>query len=279
MLKVKHRHPYFKKQNINLARRKFDSCIPQHSLLNTGVSRNKVRPSHRKSFRDKSIKEEARRLKCSEDRKEAASPKMVCVQARSTNTARESSQPQKQVLVEVEDKRNNSLDLSKVAEVCARQSFLTIATKPSQQNEYEDIRVFQKRKKKKINKPEEDTKQKDANLEKIDFGLQRSVIDLKEKNPEVPIRINQCEATWSPATEARKGDSCTLQKLSGEMVEKTRRKDKRPFESFQNLLFSVFTSCVPWSCMRKVYWRRDQSEDTFTKTSRRNSQARRRARM
>ena len=33
--------------------------------------------------------------------------------------------------------------------------------------------------------------------------------------------------------------------------------DKKPFESFQNCLFSIFTSCVAWSCMRRVYWRQN----------------------
>ena len=51
-------------------------------------------------------------------------------------------------------------------------------------------------------------------------------------------------------------------------------KEMRPFESFQNCLFSVFTSCVPWSCMRRIYWRKDRKGDeVFQKTVRRNSRA------
>ena len=246
-------------QQMEYASRKFDRFVPQHTLLDNGVSRSKPRLNHRKSFRERKSD-----LKFNEE----MSPKMDC-NTRSTNTARESSCLQKQVSVEMKDKRNNSLVLRKDAEVCANQSFLTIAIKPSQQNEYEDIRVFQKRKKKK--KAPEDNRSKEIEVERTQPVESHIAIRELKEQPEVSKVKNP---TCSPSPRARKvKDNCLTE-------EKTHSKEKKPFESFQNCLFSLYTACVPWSCVRRVYWKRDQrSEEVFTKTARRNSRARlRRAR-
>lgn len=183
--------------------------------------------------------------------------------ARSTNTARESSCLQKQVSVEMKDKRNNSLVLREDAEVCANQSFLTIAIKPSQQNEYEDIRVFQKRKKKK--KAPEDNRGKEIENDTIQpVEAKISLTEGKGKTEVLEVEI----PTRSPALGTKQEHDKFVRE------EKTDRKEKRPFESFQNCLFSLYTACVPWSCVRRVYWKQDHtSEEIFTKTSRRNSRA------
>ena len=240
-------------QQLEYASRKFDSCVPAHTLLDNGASRNKARLNHRKSFREKRNGDEK-------------SPRTVC-NARSTNTVRESSsRSQKQVSEEMKDKRNNSLVLSKDAEVCANQSFLTIAIKPSQQNEYEDIRVFQKRKKKKKD-PKVNCTSNKIELERI--KPVKSCLAVKDT---IEKTVNPLAAeiqTESPVLRTKKKQN------TYEMGEKNQSKEKRPFESFQNCLFSLYTACVPWSCVRRVYWKQDhRSEDIFTKTSRRNSRAR-----
>ena len=247
-------------QLMEYASRKFDSCVPSHTLLDNGASRNKARLNHRKSFR------EQRKSDSSKFSDEKSVAKMDC-KARSTNTVRESSsRSQKQVSEEMKDKRNNSLVLSKDAEVCANQSFLTIAIKPSQQNEYEDIRVFQKRKKKKKD-PKVNCTSNKIELERITpVESYLAVTDTKEKtgNP-----FNEEIQSGSPALRTKKKQN------NCEEGEKKQSKEKRPFESFQNCLFTLYTACVPWSCMRRVYWKQNQrSEEIFTKTSRRNSRAR-----
>ena len=239
-------------QQLEYASRKFDSCVPAHTLLDTGASRNKARLNHRRSFRERNGDEKSLKMDCN---------------ARSTNTVRESSsRSQKQVSEEMKDKRNNSLVLSKDADVCANQSFLTIAIKPSQQNEYEDIRVFQKRKKTKKD-PKVNCTSNKIELERIKpVESCLAVTDTKEKSENPSAAEIQTE---SPALRTKKKQNTC------EMGDKNQSKEKRPFESFQNCLFSLYTACVPWSCVRRVYWKQDQrSEEIFTKTSRRNSRAR-----
>ena len=243
-------------QLLEYASRKFDRCVPRHALLDTGVSRSKARLNHRKSFRERRDNDPAAKFN------DETSPKMDC-NARSTNTARESSCLQKQVSVEMKDKRNNSLVLREDAEVCANQSFLTTPIKPSQQNEYEDIRVFQKRKKKK--KAPEENRSKEIENDKIQpVEAKISPTEVKEKTEVFEVE----NPTTLPVSETKKEPAKFVRE------EKTHRKEKRPFESFQNCLFSLYTACVPWSCVRRVYWKQDhRSEEIFTKTSRRNSRA------
>jgi len=50
---------------------------------------------------------------------------------------------------------------------------------------------------------------------------------------------------------------------------------RTPFENLQRRLFSLFTTLVPWSCMKRVYWKRDRkSEALYERTTRMNAKSR-----
>ena len=50
------------------------------------------------------------------------------------------------------------------------------------------------------------------------------------------------------------------EELEVKKVSKTKPEEAgRPFERFHNWLFKSFTALVPWSVMKRVYWRRSLS--------------------
>ena len=112
-------------------------------------------------------------------------------------------------------------------------------TSSSDQNQYEDVQVFKKR-----------TKKKNPIQEADMFVSEVKNISVKYSNQEKNSR-EKC-----PATGGQEIDIDTK---------------KAPFERFQNCLFSLFTCCVPWTCMKKVYWKsHDRKQEDFSSISRRN---------
>jgi len=107
-------------------------------------------------------------------------------------------------------------------------------TSSSDQNQYEDVQVFKKR-----------TKKKNPLHEAEMFVSEVKNISVKYSNQE----------EICPAKGGQKADIDTK---------------KAPFERFQNCLFSLFTCCIPWTCMKKVYWKsHDRNQEDFSSISRR----------
>ena len=134
----------------------------------------------------------------------------------------------------------NTARSSKVTrKVCLNdQTFLSEppVTLSSDQNQYEDVQVFKKRTKKK-NQPRE---------------AEMFVSEVKNTS-----------VKYSPGEEDLRDIS------TGKTNEKIH--SKAPFERFQNCLFSLFTCCIPWSCMKKVYWKsHNRKHDDFSSISRRS---------
>ena len=231
-------------QQLLYASRKFDTAVPRHALLDTSLNKNKSRPGHRQSARERGRQQVEERKPVTEEN----SNMKIGTTIVSTNAAREFRQKEK-------SPRNKKKVFNLGIEpdvIKPSENILTVQKqKFPQSNEYEDIRVFQKRKKKK-NYSNVDTS------ESID---QKSNFHNKEK-------MNRDEAIVEVANVSN-----SLKKTIDTRNMKSKSdEEKKPFESFQNCLFTIFTSCVPWSCMRRVYWRKEhKSEDIFTKTSRRNS--------
>ena len=113
-------------------------------------------------------------------------------------------------------------------------------TSSSDQNQYEDVQVFRKR-----------TKKKNPHQEAEMF-----VSEVKN------ISVKYChQEEICPAKASQKVDIDSK---------------KAPFERFQNCLFSLFTCCIPWTCMKKVYWKsHTRKQDSYSSISRRSSKPRR----
>ena len=251
-------------QQLLYASRKFDTAVPRHALLDTSLNKNKSRPGHRQAARERGRQqvEEKKPVKVENSNMKIGSKIL------STNAAREWSFKQK----ETSPSNPKKVFLLGIEPEVTRASKNILAENKqtlSQLNEYEDIRVFQKRK-----------KRKSKNVDTSESVDQKSVSHKEEKlftkrEEVIPI---------ASVNDVSNDDNSNLKSNEEANYSKNRRKtiktqkiipdgeEKKPFESFQNCLFTIFTSCVPWSCMRRVYWRREhRSEDIFTKTSRRNS--------
>ena len=251
-------------QQLLYASRKFDTAVPRHALLDTSLNKNKSRPGHRQSARERGRQQvDERKLVIEENSNMKIGTTIV-----STNAAREFRQKEN-------SPRNKKKGFNLGIEpdvIKPSENILTVQKqKFPQSNEYEDIRVFQKRKKKKKNS--------NVDLDTFESVDQKSNFHNKEET-------NRCEAIPIGSVNiASNEDHSNLNSNEIAKVSNSRKKtintrdvksksdeEKKPFESFQNCLFTIFTSCVPWSCMRRVYWRKEhKSEDIFTKTSRRNS--------
>ena len=231
-------------QQLLYASRKFDTAVPRHALLDTSLNKNKSRPGHRQSARERGRQQVEERKPVTEEN----SNMKIGTTIVSTNAAREFRQKEK-------SPRNKKKVFNLGIEpdvIKSSENILTVQKqKFPQLNEYEDIRVFQKRKKKKNY----------SNVDTSESVDQKSNFHNKEK-------MNRDEAIVEVANVSN-----SLKKTIDTRNMKSKSdEEKKPFESFQNCLFTIFTSCVPWSCMRRVYWRKEhKSEDIFTKTSRRNS--------
>ena len=114
----------------------------------------------------------------------------------------------------------------------------------SDQNQYEDVQVFRKR-----------TKKKNPLQEPEMFVSEVKNISVKYSNPEdTPREI-------CPAQKDKESSDKTVVAVA----------PKAPFERFQNCLFSLFTCCIPWTCMKKVYWKsHNRKQEDFSSISRRN---------
>ena len=241
-------HQYKENLTEDYASKKFDASIPQHRLLDTTTVRNKVKLNHRKSFQEK--KNNLLKTTSSTNRENsvlsynAASPKLS---SNLTNSARNSKVTKKVCLND---------------EVSQTKGSLIKNESSCDQNEYEDVKVFKKRTKKK--------KQ----------GI---------KEPEIFVSsVKNVEVKYSPEGDDTKmaklwRDSTTetIPELEVDHKEVARPESvsvspKAPFERFQTCLFSLFTLCVPWSCMKRVYWKSNtKKQDNFSTISRRNSRSRR----
>ena len=209
------------KENLaeNYASKKFDA-IPQHTLLDSSAVRNKVSLNHRKSFHEKKNDLLKTTSILSHN---AASPKLS---NNLTNSARNSRVTKKLCLN----------DSSLVSE--SRGSFPRNESS-CDQNEYEDVKVFKKRTKKK-------------NL---------------KKDPEIFVSsVENIEVKYSPGEKETKSVA--------PVADKSPVSPKAPFERFQNGLFSLFTLCVPWSCMKRVYWKSTPSKQDSLSTARRRDSGR-----
>ena len=108
-------------------------------------------------------------------------------------------------------------------------------TSSCDQNQYEDVQVFKKRTKKKH--PLQEAEMFVSEVKNISIKYSNQEENLGEKHPA---------------------------KVVDEKME-----TKAPFERFQNCLFSLFTWCVPWTCMKKVYWKsQDRKQEDFSSISR-----------
>ena len=200
----------------NYATQKLDASVPPHTLLDTRTARNKVRLNHRQSYREKTTNTLSENsIGSQHNAANSGSPKLS---NNLTNTARSSKVTRKVCL-------NDQTFLSEPP-----------VTLSSDQNQYEDVRVFKKRTKKK-NPPRE---------------AETFVSEVRN------ISVKYC-----PGEEE-------LQDRSKARAEE-KIHNKAPFEKFQNCLFSLFTCCIPWSCMKKVYWKSHyRKHDDFSSISRRN---------
>ena len=114
----------------------------------------------------------------------------------------------------------------------------------SDQNQYEDVQVFRKR-----------TKKKNPLQEPEMFVSEVKNISVKYANPEDTLR------EIFPAQKDKESSDKTVVAVA----------PKAPFERFQNCLFSLFTCCIPWTCMKKVYWKsHNRKQEDFSSISRRN---------
>ena len=251
-------------QQLLYASRKFDTAVPRHALLDTSLNKNKSRPGHRQAARERGRQqvEEKKPVKVENSNMKIGTTIV------STNAAREWAFKQKE---------NSPRNKKKVFHlgidpdvIKPSENILTLQKqKIPQLNEYEDIRVFQKRKKKK----------KNSNVDTSESVDQKSDFHNKEtakRDEAIPIVTVNIDSTLNEDHSILSSNDVANGSNSLKKTVNTREiksdEEKKPFESFQNCLFTIFTSCVPWSCMRRVYWRKEhRSEDIFTKTSRRNS--------
>ena len=162
-----------------------------------------------------------------------------CSRSRSQYNAANSGSPK------LSNNLTNTARSSKVTrKVCLNDQ--TFSSEPpgslsSDQNQYEDVQVFRKR-----------TKKKNPLQEAEMFVSEVKNISIKYSNHEDTLR-EICPA---------KKDKENVEKPIG---------SKAPFERFQNCLFSLFTCCIPWTCMKKVYWKsHSRKQDDFSTISRRN---------
>ena len=118
------------------------------------------------------------------------------------------------------------------------------ASLSSDQNQYEDVQVFRKR-----------TKKKNPLQEVEMFVSEVRNTSVKYSNPEDTFR------EICPAQRDKESGDKTVVAVA----------TKAPFERFQNCLFSLFTCCIPWTCMKKVYWKsHNRKQEDFSSISRRN---------
>ena len=153
---------------------------------------------------------------------------------------------------------------------------------PAPQNEYEDVRVFKKRTKKKNREFKEDNASAVTQInyhEKVDQN-DKIPDNIHEQNEIDDVRKDQSiYNSQCSENKTRLSRNFPKKPNTDEKPITTDEKpssDKKPFESFQNCLFSLFTSCVPWSCMRRIYWRRDRRDEYFPNSSRSRSTKKRR---
>ena len=247
-------------QQLLYASRKFDTAVPRHALLDTSLNKNKSRPGHRQSARERGRQQVEERKPV----KEENSNMKIGTTILSTNAAREFRQKEK-------SPRNKKKVFNLGIEpdvIKPSENILTVQKqKFPQLNEYEDIRVFQKRKKKK-NYSNVDTSES-VDQKSHFHNKEKMIIDEAIPVGSVNIASNEDHSILNSNEVANVSNNL---KKTINLREVKSNEEKKPFESFQNCLFTIFTSCVPWSCMRRVYWRKEhKSEDIFTKTSRRNS--------
>ena len=247
-------------QQLLYASRKFDTAVPRHALLDTSLNKNKSRPGHRQSARERGRQQVEERKPV----KEENSNMKIGTTIVSTNAAREFRQKEK-------SPRNKKKVFNLGIEpdvIKPSENILTVQKqKFPQSNEYEDIRVFQKRKKKKnySNVDTSESVDQKSNFHNKEKMIRDEAIPVGSVN----IASNEDHSILNSNEVANVSNDL---KKTINLREVKSNEEKKPFESFQNCLFTIFTSCVPWSCMRRVYWRREhRSEDIFTKTSRRNS--------
>ena len=92
-----------------------------------------------------------------------------------------------------------------------------------------------------------------------------------EKGKSVKIKEANSETSNTLAENLEEAKATTEKEHQKQKV----KGPQKPFESFQNCLFTTFTACVPWCMMKQVYWKKDRkSEELFTITARRNSRTR-----
>ena len=156
----------------------------------------------------------------------------------------------------------------------------TLSEVTTDQNEYEDVRVFKKRTKKKKKK---DFDEKGiAEIHDKPFAVTKPICNDEQHNKEKkvekisPKMITVKENVVKSLQSEQKSKLDKDEKSRGnEKVEDEVKGSKKPFESFQNCMFTTFTACVPWCLMKQVYWRKDKtSEELFSITARRNSRTR-----
>lgn len=273
------------------ATKKFNSLVPQHKLLDSTIAKDKLKLSHKKSFRENLKKtskdpnlQNDEMIKSFHHQPEKMNPPCKYPAVKnpfeiknsprngkkilSSNVARENKQNPSEQLLLGKGPSNSSIqinksNISKETELANSNNEEGIPTKHLTQeeklnlteihsnkpvienNEYEDIKVFKKRTKKKNKKvPILETIANEPNISCMDQMKQEE----KDKNKKLVNEVKH--------------------KLNADGPSK-------PFETFQNCLFATFTTCVPWCIMKKIYWKKDmKSEELFTVTSRRNSRTR-----
>ena len=243
---------------LQYATRKFDKSVPQHFLLDSSIAKNKCKLNHRKSFKekqmenvDKEVKDESSKSKFSKE--DIPTKLKVNAPSMSTNAKREFSNPKCDIKA-----ANDFFHLGHEPEVNKK-----FSNPNPPQNEYEDVRVFQKRtKKKKMNQAEVNPFIENKAKEEIkpcnELDDNELIIPLTKPVPKETKQCMKVSNNNGTSTKSVIGES------KGDMkIKANESKDKKPFESFQNFLFSIFTSCVPWYCMRRVYWRQNSKVGNF----------------
>jgi len=325
------------------ATKKFNSSVPQHTLLDSSLAKGKVKLSHKKSFSSKNIDAKALRIQSDqinfsqkeeeiypvgknpfdEEDSPFGSPR-VGLRVLSSNIARDIKHPKhpkpakhiadpfilgKEPSVTVSKPlKNTSEKIQKhpaaffpIAHLTKDERISLIEKQKnlnniesnyqsSEQNNYEDVKVFKKRTKKKkkiiseiVVVKAEVNEAKDTNRDSVSNKEEKQK-DLKAP-PVTTDTLVQKRTVTEPKTQLKKDlkelfiaekDIKQNDVVFDKEEPKQRVKGpKKPFESFQNCLFTTFTACVPWCMMKQVYWKKDRkSEELFTVTARRNSRSR-----
>ena len=316
------------------ATKKFNSCVPQHTLLDSSFAKGKVKLNHKKSFSSKvklpkepmdqsyeisRTQEEPPRIMNLNKRnpfEEESSPygsPRSGIRMQSSNIARDIKHPKhntedmfklgteptvttvKQTKKTAERKQKHQdfipiahlteEEMNKIIESQKKKDRNDNSNQSSEQNDYEDVKVFKKRTKKNkkdipVNEIEDTSKHSFNNreLKKKDstFVFDRIEQKLNVEHPKKQFRNDLSEIKENKMHSSKEEDMIENKVALDEAEQKQKVKGpKKPFESFQNCLFTTFTACVPWCMMKQVYWKKDRkSEELFTITARRNSRSR-----